>query len=479
MAREKIQKSIDLNQFPHDSKGRISWKNSIGVIAEFFYDNERHTMEILDAYESNGSGKLTIKIDDDIVIDSYPNLVKHLQFKKIFYKPSYLYNVGDVVNNLLILERFYRKINTKKHVKAYKCRCLKDGYEFVMNESNLNENHGCSVCANKVVSVGTNDLATTHPDVTCLLVDKEEACKYTYGSGKKVLVKCPVCGTMKEVMISELVRNGIRCRKCSDGISYPDKFAYELFNQLSSQYINYEPEYSPDWANRMRYDNYVMLKDGHEIVVEMDGGFHYPEHHKNKHSFNNRLQIDAKKDALASLHDIIVIRVDCNYDGVANRFDYIKNNVESALSEYFDLSDIDWNACGVAAASNKILDVSKYYMEHKYASLQDIADYFHTHESVIREYLQIGDKLGLCELKPHDPNRIKRTYAVALYNSDNNLVGVFKSMLQTYHALKDMGFKYQSMAKCSRKNKPYKNYIFKRIPSEKYEEYYSKINKAI
>lgn len=481
MAKQKreIEKSIDLNQFPRDSRGCVSWKDSVGIVAEFFYDGERHTMEILGVDSSHKNVKLTIKIDNDIVINCHAQCAKHLQFEKIFYKPNYLYNVNDIVNNLLILERFHRKTNTGAYLKSYRCRCLKDGYELVMSEYNLNIGHSCSVCTNKVVVAGINDLATTHPDIACLLVNKEDARKYTYGSAKRVLAKCPVCGTTKEVLVTELVRNGIRCRKCTDGISYPDKFAYEFFSQLSSQYIEYEPEYSPDWANPWRYDNYVVLKDGREIVVEMDGGFHYREHHKDECSFNNRLQIDTEKDVLASLRNIIVIHVDCNYEGIENRFDHIKNNTANALCEYFDLSNIDWNACGIAAASNRILDISKYYMEHKYASLQDIADYFHTHESMIRKYLKIGDEIGLCNFVPHDPNRKRWHSAVAMYDLDNNLIGVFKSIYQAYLEFEDKGFVYDTMLKHARKNKPYKNYMFKRISGEEYNEYYSNLENAI
>ena len=44
---KKVDKYIDLNQFPHDKGKHISWKNSIGVIADFYYCGEKHILKIL------------------------------------------------------------------------------------------------------------------------------------------------------------------------------------------------------------------------------------------------------------------------------------------------------------------------------------------------------------------------------------------------------------------------------------------------
>ena len=91
----------------------------------------------------------------------------------------------------------------------------------------------------KNVVIGVNDIATTHPHVIELLANKEDAYKYTFGSHKKVLTKCPVCGATKEMVIEDFIRRGVSCKKCGDSISYPNKFAHEFFDQLSSQYKKY------------------------------------------------------------------------------------------------------------------------------------------------------------------------------------------------------------------------------------------------
>lgn len=50
------------------------------------------------------------------------------------------------------------------------------------------------------------------------------------------------------------------CCVCSDGISYPNKYGFELFNnQLSTQIDKFTREYHPEWANPYRYDFYFEI----------------------------------------------------------------------------------------------------------------------------------------------------------------------------------------------------------------------------
>lgn len=56
------KKYIDLNQLPHKSDGTISWKDSVGVKIEFFYNDKRHILEILE-YDRTQKKHLKVKID--------------------------------------------------------------------------------------------------------------------------------------------------------------------------------------------------------------------------------------------------------------------------------------------------------------------------------------------------------------------------------------------------------------------------------
>lgn len=462
----KIYKYIDLNQFPMNEKGYILWSKSIGLIVEFFYYNERHTIKILD-YGNPDKDYIKIKVDDMPPENVKTQKIKNLSFDDLFVKPNFFYNIGDVVNGSIILEQLYIKENNGKgnRKKHYKCKCLIDGYEYISRESELKKDKKCPVCVGKKILVGYNDLATTDPDVVQFLSDKEDGYKYTRCSHKYIWATCPICGHKKYMRVEELVLKGLSCPKCSDGLSYPNKFTYNVFEQLYEQYAEYCSEYSPDWLGQMRYDNYILFKDGRELIVEMDGGFHRNEYGK------RAAQNDTIKDSLAIEHGMKVIRIDCFYSRITERFNIVKNGLINALKEYFDLSNVDWTSAHESGISNRLIEVVKYYEEHPFMTNQQIAEHFHVNVVTIRHYLIVGEELKLCKYIRHDPDRNKTSIPLMLYDSNGNMIGVFISARQMAEMMTDKNFNRTSISECARLNKPYKGYIIKQITWEEYEQY--------
>ena len=457
-----VNKWIDFSQFPTNERGNILWKQSVGKVVEFFYNNEKHVIEILD-YGIPNKNYINVKIDDMSPKVVNIQKIKNLGFSDLFKKPSYLYNVGDVVNGSMVLEQLYIKEACENNIrrKYYRCKCLIDDYEYVIRESDLKRGKRCQMCI---------CLATTHPNIVKFLLDKDDGYKYTYGSSKHIWAVCPICGYKKYIKVEELVYNGgISCPRCSDGLSYPNKFAFNVFEQINTQYEDYHSEYSPNWAGKMRYDNYILLKDGHEIIVEMDGGFHYNEY--GKRSARN----DALKNALAEEHGITVIRINCFYNKITERFDLVKNRFIDAMKEYFDLSNIDWNSANEAGISNRIVDVASYYNSHPHMTNQHIANHFHVNVVTIRHYLTVGERLGLCTYIRHDPNRNKTSIPLLLYGPDGSIIGSFISARQMAEFMKDKDFNVASINESSRLGKPYKGYIIKRITWEEYDKYHGSI----
>lgn len=471
MSSIKSNKYIDLNQFPKDEKGRISWKNSVGMTVEFFYYDEKHFMTILD-YGNPNRGNIKIKIDDMCpeIVDIQK--IRHLYFDNLFYKPNYFYNVGDIVNDVIILEQLYIESEYKNQhgrTKHYKCKCLKDGYEYVVLEVHLKKGNGCPVCAGKRILIGYNDLATTNSEIIKYLLNKEDGNKYIKGSYKSIWAVCPHCGYKKFIKVRELVYNGgLLCPKCSDGLSYPNKFAYNVFEQLHEQYVSYSSEYSPDWAGRMRYDNYIVLKDGQELVVEMDGGFHYNEYGK------RAAKNDVVKDALAKEHGIQVIRINCFYNQITDRFRLIRDNFISDLKQYFDLSNIDWESANNSGVSNKLIEVVNYYNENPFVPMHQIVNHFNLSNCTIRNYLVTGEELGLCKYVKNDPNRNKTSIPLMLCDNDGNYINVYISARQLANEFKDKNFVSGTITQYSRLGIPYKGYIIKRITWNEYESLVSK-----
>ena len=98
----------------------------------------------------------------------------------------YLYNVGDVVNGLEIINQTYALDTHGWKSKAYYVKCTKCGYEYdtPKREGNLKK-YGCIVCTGKKVVPGINDIATTTPWMVKYFENPEDATKYTYSSNKK------------------------------------------------------------------------------------------------------------------------------------------------------------------------------------------------------------------------------------------------------------------------------------------------------
>lgn len=223
--KAKQDKYIDLNQFVHKN-GKISWDDNIGKTVEFFYNGERHELEILERINKD---YFKIKVDDIVFEKAHTTKITKLTFDRVFYKPSYLYDVGDIVNDIRIIEQIVLKRHNGCRSKGYKCECLIDGHVFNREEYEINKGTGCPVCSNLVIVKGINDVATTDPDILQFFVNKEDAYNYSRCSDVLVEVRCPYCGHCKNMRMSELSKYGyVTCDKCADGISYPNKFAHEL-----------------------------------------------------------------------------------------------------------------------------------------------------------------------------------------------------------------------------------------------------------
>ena len=114
---------------------------------------------------------------------------------KIFKpKTPYLYNIGEIINNMEILEQTYCIYKNEARGKAYKVKCLKCRSITTKTEHQLKDNSGCGVCHGRIVIKGINDIATTHPHLVKYFKNPNDAYNVTYSSSKKVDIICPICG---------------------------------------------------------------------------------------------------------------------------------------------------------------------------------------------------------------------------------------------------------------------------------------------
>ena len=318
--------------------------------------------------------------------------------------------------------------NRNTEIKIYCDICkqtfTKKRYAIANNKKDV----GCPVCRNKLVVKGYNDLATTQPWMVKYFKNQEEAYCYTWGSHKKTLFRCPVCGDEKLMTIKNLYYQGFKCHKCDSEISFPNRVARSLLETLQIDYI---PEYSPQWCGKYAYDFYFKYNNK-EYIVEMDGSLgHGNSDFKHKQDVIG-LQRDKIKDDLASEHNLDMIRIDCK----KSEIEYIKKNIiSSKLSEIFDLSQIDWDEVFVKATDNLFLQICDYYNQGHIAK-KDLCDKFKVSNSTIVKALHVCNDLGLCvynqEIRRKHAGKIslnaqlnREGYHVLLYDLDNTYVGEF------------------------------------------------------
>jgi len=221
-----------------------------------------------------------------------------------------------------------------------------------------------------------------------------EAIRYTKTCGQKIYPICPDCGKIKNklTVISDIYsKRSIRCT-CGDGISYPEKFIFNLLEQLG---IVFYTEYSPDWIKPKRYDFYFELNKK-KYILEMDGllGHGNQSHYKDTRTVEETLEIDNYKDKLAKEHGIEVIRIDSR----ESVLEYLKNNIMlSKLNDLFDLSGIDWYKLESFALSNLVKKACKFKKDDINLTTKDIGDMMNLSDSTICRYLKRGAKIGWCD----------------------------------------------------------------------------------
>jgi len=255
----------------------------------------------------------------------------------------------------------------------------------------------CPICINQQILIGYNDMWTTNPEYARFLANSEDGYKYTQYSHSKVNWICPECKNLIEnKIISNVTRHGLSCPKCSDGISYSEKFMYSLLDQLVYNLdINFKYQKSDfKWAMGKIYDFFII---NNNAIVETHGKQHYEENGFNFYggrTLEEEQENDKIKEELAINNNIInYIVIDCK----KSELEYIKNNIlNSKLAKLYDLSNIDWLKCHEFACNSLIKIVCDLW-NSGLKSTTEISDKMHISVSTIRKYLKQGTLLNWCD----------------------------------------------------------------------------------
>lgn len=249
----------------------------------------------------------------------------------------------------------YKGMNAK--IKWMCCKNTRHIFDASPTEL-IHSNRGCPYCSHRKVFVGETDLWTTHPEIAEMLKDHNDGFIFSFGSGKSVDWICPCCGyVIKNKSIEKVVKRGLSCPICSDGVSYPEKFMTDVLNQLDIDFQRYKIF---EWSDGKIYDFYIPTLN---LIIETHGIQHYIEC-KFSNSKSNRTLIDEQqndkyKEQIAVSNGILhYIVLDCRE---SNR-NFIKTSIlNSKISQFFDLSIIDWNRCDSNSHKSYYKDILNYY----------------------------------------------------------------------------------------------------------------------
>lgn len=443
----------------------IDWKNCNGIVLDFYFNGVSGIIKILNSINYSKVNILYNNKEFEINKQSLLSCGLSNIVETINIIP-YLYDVGQILisNNryLTIIERERKRRKDTKHknktVRWYRCKCNFCNTENAwINEGHLKAGRGCPVCHSKQFDENIISIPITAPwMIPYFQGGYDEAKQYTKSSSKKIYFKCPDCGEIKdkEMTINKLyMKHSIGC-KCSDGISYPNKFAFNMLSQLS---INFISEYSPNWIKPYRYDFYFEL-DNKKYIIEMDGGLGHGKrvHPKSKLTIEDTLKIDIYKENLASTNNIKLIRINCENSEI----DFISNNItNSPLNKILNLNNVNWVTCHEFALKNIIKTICDFKDKNPWMNATEISKIFNLSNCTISKYLNKGVHLGWCEYNGN-------TKCVEVFKDDIS-IGVFESSKYIYdNAMEILGINisHESIKSVCRKEKEFcKGYHFEYV----------------
>ena len=338
---EKLIKWIDLSNLPRNNNC-INWKMSVGYIISFKYDNIEDFIKITEYVRKN-----TVKIQYksrsiEILTNSLSkcNLGKILNKRTNDFKIAIGTHIQSNNKDLIITKQEYRKNNKGANKKYYKFTCNKCGWtEGWINESNLINGNGCACCSNQIVVEGINDIPTTDPWMTKYFQGGyDEAKLYTHGSEHRIYPICPDCGTIKNTTtrIANIYnKHSCICHKCSDGISYPEKFMYSVLQQLNIDFQTQLTKTTFKWCKGEGYDyKYDFYIPSLNCIIETHGIQHYKEIKKWYRGITES-ENDVLKEQLAKQNGIK------NYIPIDTIRNYLKKGTQLGWCDYNPKEEMD------------------------------------------------------------------------------------------------------------------------------------------
>ena len=290
------------------------------------------------------SSDITVEFEDGYISEhrEYKEfLKKKIQNKNLNY--AWLKDLtGQKFGRWTVLGIAYKKRKHKSVEIIWKCQC---DCGKIGNVAGSNLKSGCSKscgCLERELTIARNhfekpiypSIENGRSDLVKYLVNKEDT-KYSLKSGKKIKVVCPKCGMEYTIKVCHFVEIGCKCPKCSDGISYPNKYMYCVVEQLVDKFST---EKKFEWSNGKKYDFYIKELN---CIIEAHGRQHYED--CSWSTAKEQQKNDKYKYELAKINGIEnYIVIDCRI----STHDFIKNSIlnnKDFLALFPNIEDINWD----------------------------------------------------------------------------------------------------------------------------------------
>ncbi|MBU8585902.1 hypothetical protein KM925_08330 [Priestia megaterium] len=323
-----------------------------------------------------------------------------------------------------------------------------------------------------------NCIGTVDAEFSKLFWNSEDTLTYTCQSNRRADFQCPNCGNKITMRIEKAYRRGLSCNRCSDGISYTEKFVSNVLHQLK---VKFEKQKSFNWSCDKRFDFY---NEGMSCIIEVNGAQHYENSGKcfstmqGGKSPMDEIANDKFKKEIAlrnGIKNYIVINASIS------EFEFMRDSIEgnNDFTKLFNVMKINWKDCHRYACNSIVKETCDKYNEGIKAT-KELAMIMGIDRSTVRRYLKEGNQIGLCDYdskkvmekvrKENGENiGLKNGKPIVQLSLDGKLIAEYKSIM---YAISQLGLDKSSKVNisfvCRGKGKTAYGYIW--IFKEKYDK---------
>lgn len=299
------------------------------------------------------------------------------------------------------------------------------GHEWDMSvDKRTKRGCGCPYCApfNARILIGFNDMWTTNPELAKQLADPEDGYRHTQFSNKKVDWICLVCrNPIRSKWIQDIGRRGVPCPKCSDGVSFGEKFIYNLLKVAD---IEFKYNVAQKWSQGKRYDFYFELMEK-TYIIEVHGKQHYEESPRGrslaKEQANDKLKYQLAKKYGADRYIVI--------DARESTVEWMRNSIlNSDVTKL--IPEIDFERIGGLATNSFVKDVCEMWNSGA-RNVLEISDKMKIGRTTVVKYLKRGVEIGWCDYSRELSNMsggMKRSRPVIQLSIDREFLGEWSSI---------------------------------------------------